>query len=222
MARLSGGSTKLGCRRNGTAQDEARMRGFDYQRLVIGYHGCDASVRDQVIQKGAQLKAFPKSYDWLGEGIYFWEHGPARALEWAQEQKRRGKLKTPAVLGAVLHLGQCFDLLDAEYTDVLAEAYPTFEEFMDICGEPLPKNRPLHAGDDDILLRDLDCAVVNWAIERLQRKGPPFHSVRGVFQEGKAAFPDSGIRLRSHIQIAVRDPACVLGYFLPSSERNDA
>ncbi len=207
-------------------QNDARcthMRGFDYQRLVIGYHGCDAAVRDQVIQKGAQLKAFPKTYDWLGEGIYFWEHGPARALEWAQQQKVRGRLKTPAVLGAVLHLGQCFDLLDAEYTDVLAEAYPQFkQEVLEFWGDPLPKNRPLHANDDDILLRDLDCAVVNWTIEELQRKGTPFHSVRGVFQEGKAAFPDSGIRLRSHIQIAVRDPACVLGYFLPSSERHDA
>lgn len=199
------------------------MRGFDYQRLVIGYHGCDAFVRDQVIQKGAQLKAFPKTYDWLGDGIYFWEHGPARALEWAHGQKKRGRLKTPAVLGAVLHLGQCFDLLDASYTDVLAEAYPQFkQEVLEFWGDPLPKNRPLDANDDDILLRDLDCAVVNWTIEELQRKGTPFHSVRGAFREGEPVFPDSGIYRRSHIQIAVRDPACVLGYFLPSSERHEA
>ena len=176
-----------------------------------------------MIQRGAQLKAFPKTYDWLGDGIYFWEHGPARALEWAQEQKKRGRLKTPAVLGAVLHLGQYFDLLDVEYTDVLAEAYPKFEQgVMRFWGEPLPKNKPTSADDDDILLRNLDCAVVNWTIDELIKEGATFHSVRGVFQEGKAVFPDSGIRRRSHIQIAVRGAACILGYFLPSSDQHDA
>lgn len=103
------------------------MREFDYQRLVIAYHGCDAATRDAVIQKGGQLKIQPKDYDWLGHGIYFWEHGPARALEWAKTQKKRGNVKTPAVLGAVLHLGRCFDLLDAKYTDVLADVYLGFE-----------------------------------------------------------------------------------------------
>ncbi len=196
------------------------MREFDYQRLVIGYHGCDATVRDKVIQKGHQLKVFPKRYDWLGQGIYFWEHGPARALEWAKEQKKRGKLKTPAVLGAVLHLGSCFDLLDAEYTDVLTQAYPLFVDSMKAAKTTLPTNKPADANDKDHLLRDLDCAVVNWTIGRLEKAGTAhFHSVRGVFQEGLEVFPESGIRRRSHIQIAVRDPACILGYFQPPSKR---
>ena len=86
-------------------------------------------------------------------------------------------------------------------------------------GTPIPGNEPLHVADDDRLLRKLDCAVVNWTIKRLEEGGDMrFHSVRGVFQEGEAAFPDSGIRRRSHIQIAVRNPACILGYFLPSSK----
>lgn len=192
------------------------MRAFDYQRLVIAYHGCDAAIRDEVIQKGGQLKVYPKDYDWLGHGIYFWEHGPARALEWAKEQKKRGNVKTPAVLGVVLHLGRCFDLLDAEYTDVLAEIYPLFAESMHVGNIPMPQNRSLNTTDQDQLLRHLDCAVLNWTIEQLEKQGAaPFHSVRGVFQEGAVVFPESGIRRRSHIQIAVRDPACILGYFQP-------
>jgi hypothetical protein len=195
------------------------MREFDYQRLVIGYHGCDKAVRDKVIQKGDSLKAQPKSYDWLGHGAYFWEHGPARALEWATQQKRRGKIDQPAVLGAVLHLGRCFDLLDSDYTDLLAETYPVFCQTMKEAGTPIPNNEPLTPADDDRLLRKLDCAVVNWTIEQLEEgRDIRFHSVRGVFQEGAAVFPDAGIRRRSHIQIAVRDPACILGYFLPASD----
>jgi hypothetical protein len=47
------------------------------------------------------------------------------------------------------------------------------------------------------------------------RIGIAFDAVGGVFQEGKPAFRGSALRLRSHIQIAVRDPGCILGYLKP-------
>ena len=37
------------------------------------------------------------------------------------------------------------------------------------------------------------------------------------FHEGVPAFQGSGIHTKSHIQVAVRDPACILGYFKPTS-----
>lgn len=96
------------------------MNPLIYERQVFVYHGCDAAVRDRVIQRGGVLQMSRNDYDWLGPGIYFWEHGPERAMEWAREQKKRGKIEKPAVLGAVLNLGQCFDLLDAANTEVLS------------------------------------------------------------------------------------------------------
>ena len=50
----------------------------------------------------------------------------------------------------------------------------------------------------------------------MRRRGKVFDTVRGVFQEGVATFEGSGIRLESHIQIAVRSPAVILGVFRPS------
>jgi len=50
--------------------------------------------------------------------MYFWENGPSRALDYAQELKNRpaGKVKNsieePAVIGAIIQLGNCLDLLD--------------------------------------------------------------------------------------------------------------
>jgi hypothetical protein len=41
----------------------------------------------------------------------------------------------------------------------------------------------------------------------------PIDTVRGVFVEGVAAYPGSGIREKTHIQIAVRNGACVKGVF---------
>src|SRR5262249_2886859 len=53
----------------------------------------------------------PSINDWdgLGHGIYFWEHAPERALRWARE-RYRGRRQRPAVVGAHLQLGRCFDL----------------------------------------------------------------------------------------------------------------
>jgi predicted dehydrogenase len=49
-------------------------------------------------------------WDWLGHGIYFWERAPRRALRWALERYPTLSQR-PAVLGAYLQLGRCFDLL---------------------------------------------------------------------------------------------------------------
>jgi len=59
-----------------------------YQRTVIGYHGCDESVVKDVLLRGRTLRPSENDYDWLGRGIYFWEHGPRRAYEWAQHSMK--------------------------------------------------------------------------------------------------------------------------------------
>lgn len=151
---------------------------FQYQRLILAYHGCDKAVADEVLIKGSSLKSSQKSYDWLGNGIYFWEHGPERALEWAQASKN----------------------------------------VMRGMGQEVPKNESLNPDDRDLLLRRLDCSVLNWALDSLdQNQGnSSYDSVRGLFQEDEPAFEGSAIKLKSHIQIAVRNPSCILGYFRPS------
>jgi hypothetical protein len=84
-----------------------------YQRIVVGYHGCDAAVVERVLAGKVRLSLSSNAYDWLGEGIYFWEHGPRRAYEWAIEQARLGaaKVKNPSLLAARIDLGVCLDLL---------------------------------------------------------------------------------------------------------------
>jgi hypothetical protein len=47
----------------------------------------------------------------------------------------------------------------------------------------------------------------------LAEEGLRYDTVRCAFVEGRPAFPGSGIRSESHIQIAVRNPACVVGGF---------
>jgi hypothetical protein len=80
---------------------------------------------------------------------------------------------------------------------------------------PLPKN--IKAADsikNDKLIRQLDCAV----IEYLMDENKSFDSVRGIFTEGKELYPGAGFRDKDHIQICIRNPNCIKGYFLPLAE----
>ena len=47
------------------------------------------------------------------------------------------------------------------------------------------------------------------------KDGYHHQTVRGVFVEGEPAYEGAGIYTKTHIQIAVGDSSCILGYFLP-------
>lgn len=191
-----------------------------YQRAIIGYHGCDRTVVETVLLRHEGLKPSCHDYDWLGSGIYFWEYGRHRAMDWATNVSRRRPdvVRDPAVLGAHIHLGVCLDLLDLRFTEKLGELYPSFEATFRLQGLALPRNEPAHGNDRDLVRRKLDCAMLNWAIPLIESElGVRFQTVRGVFQEGVAAYPGSGILRKSHIQVVVRDRGNILGYFLPEA-----
>ena len=193
---------------------------FAYHRLIVGYHGCDRSTLEQVLLRGESLGPSSNPYDWLGTGIYFWEHGYERALEFARWKQSRGEVENPAVLGAYVHLGRCFDLTDTWATHQLGRYHDDLVQRLTASERAVPVNRKAGPNDFDLVLRHLDCAVINYALASMDRRslggGPFFQTVRGVFVEGPPAFPGAGIHIKSHVQVAVRDPACILGYFLPA------
>lgn len=42
-----------------------------------------------------------------------------------------------------------------------------------------------------------------------------YDSVRGVFEEGLEPYPGSAFKEKTHIQVCVRNPNCIKGYFAP-------
>lgn len=185
--------------------------------LTIGFHGCDQSVVDKVIAGKENLLASINDYDWLGSGIYFWENNEERALEWAVELSKRpgSSVKQPAVIGAIIDLGYCFDLTDTAYLKELKKSYDFALEFSRISGIPMPVNKTL-GNSTDLLLRKLDCYVIQ-TTHRINREANKraYDSVRGVFWEGKPLYPNAGFAEKNHIQICICNPNCIKGYFLP-------
>ncbi len=50
---------------------------------------------------------------------------------------------------------------------------------------------------------------------RGDRSQVPFDSVRGAFSEGKPLYTDARIMAQTHIQLCVRNPKSIRGYFRP-------
>jgi hypothetical protein len=179
----------------------------EFQRIVVGYHGCDQEIGIAVLLGEKSIKKSNNKYDWLGEGIYFWEYSPQRALEFANEQKSRNKVKIPFVLGAYIHLGRCFDSTDTRYTGQLTEAFNAWERFLKAENMPMPENKKGSTGGEDLVLRYRDCALLNWYMRIMDEKskGCYYQTVRGVFVEGGPVYSGSKFYTKTHIQIAVRD-----------------
>jgi hypothetical protein len=182
-----------------------------FARIVVGYHGCLAKLaRDLLGGKKSigEWRPSANDWDWLGNGIYFWEHAPERALRWARERygARRG-----AVIGAYIQLGRCFDLLNEAITSLLGETYEQLARACAAQGGSLPRNRGREGK-----LRELDCLVVNTCIRELRLRGTEYDTVRAAFLEGKPVYPTAAFSRESHIQVAVRNSACILGVFRPN------
>ena len=187
-----------------------------YPSFVLGFHGCDRAVGEAVLNGDiAHLDPSRNDYDWLGEGIYFWESSPARALDFARERAEggrnsRGEINEPFVVGAILDLGRCFSTTEMAALALLTEAYRTLQSNSEDGGEPLPTNGA------SLKTRRLDCAAFNLMHSLLEDNGrAPYDTIRAAFWEGGELFPGSGFRQADHTQICVRNLDCVLGYFRP-------
>ena len=168
-------------------------------RTVVGFHGCTRDIAVKILSEN-RLVTSTNTYDWLGEGIYFWEYAPYRALDWAQALCARHGGK-PAVIGVTIRLGRCLNLLDTRHSDELIHAYRDVEQRY--TGRRLPRN--LDSG-----AYMLDCAVVDTYCDLIRIEGgAPYQTVRGSYPEGEPVYPGSKILSLAHTQIAVRDASCL-------------
>ena len=85
------------------------MNFISYPLTVYAFHGCDREIAEAVLSGRQELKASENRWDWLGSGVYFWENAPERAYQWAVDMGKRN----PAVVGAVVQLGTCLNLMES-------------------------------------------------------------------------------------------------------------
>jgi hypothetical protein len=177
--------------------------------FVLAYHGCDRAIADLLLS-GEPPTPSHNSYDWLGDGVYFWESNPLRALEFVREKAllKNSGIANPAVVGGIIELGMCLDLTTSSGVDWMRTAFHSLAEIAARNGAEMPRNNP------DGLRRNLDRAVIQQLHVVLEESQlPPVDTVKGVFIEGNPIYPGSGFYEKTHIQIAVRNLDCIKGVF---------
>lgn len=183
--------------------------------LILGFHGTDKSIVNDILLGNKELEPSENSHDWLGNGIYFWDNSPSRAMEWAKTQSLNplSKINEPAVIGAIIDLGYCLDLLDYKNSQLLIKGHRWLCQMVEDAKVSLPKNTGHNA---DLLNRKLDCAVIQ-SLHQMNKINSEknFDSVRGVFWEGEPIYKDGFFMEKNHIQICIRDLNCIKGYFSP-------
>lgn len=180
---------------------------------ITGFHSCDREIGLAILNGEMSLNPSNNDYDWLGPGIYFWEQNPQRALQYAIQcakgkQHYNGSIRIPFVLGALIEVGYCLNLLEPDSGEILKKAHSSLQKVMRHAGKKMPENIKAN--------RALDCAVIQYvhhsnSIESL----PPYDSVRSAFVEGSPVYPQSTFTDRLHIEICIINTDCIQGYFLP-------
>ena len=186
--------------------------------IVLGYHGCDRAVGESILAGEIALKSSKNKHDWLGNGIYFWENNPKRAWDWAKFMAKsptfKERVKEPFAIGAAIDLGNCLDLTESESLGLVKAAYEELAFMSEIFELPLPENKSSHQGDDDLVKRYLDCAVINYLHAlRAEDDLEEFSTVRAHFAEGGELYPGARIQAKTHIQICVRKSRQIRGFF---------
>jgi hypothetical protein len=188
------------------------MRFDDYHRTIVGYHGTRLSVARDIVNRRRTFKFSRNRDDWLGHGIYFWEYAPQQAYWWAERRKRRQNWNEPiAILASMIRLGFCFDLLDPYNVKYLKEIHEEYRATATAAGRAIPANANHR--------KYLDCAVFQYAYAVIENseEGSTVDSSRAVYVptgDEKRIWRRSWVSDGAHIQVCVRNPACILGTWL--------
>ena len=177
---------------------------LDYNRTIVGYHGTSKTRAEQIV-RNQSFNASRNKHDWLGHGMYFWEHAPKQAWWWATR-----KFGTDAaVVASMIRLGNCLDMLDPDNARLLKQ----FHDLMEV---------PLRLSANWNTKKYRDCAVFEAYFTAIEdRSEPRIDTSRGVYvpTPGGSGVEGGGYRLwkgswltfDAHIQVSVRSPSCILG-----------
>jgi hypothetical protein len=169
---------------------------------VYGFHGTSIEAASSILEGG--FRSSRNEYDWLGDGVYFFQDAPTRAWEWATALFGA----EAAVVGARIRCdpNEWMDLLDIRWATTLADVHDAFLAELKRSDLPLPRQTTgAHR---------LDRAVINYAVGILEQQQVIIRAVRAAFAEGASVFPGSALFDRAHVQIAVRDMTLIEAVWL--------
>jgi hypothetical protein len=173
----------------------------NHRNVVLAYHGTSPESSEIILEPSkATAERFlisENDTDWLGNGVYFFQDAPYRAEEWPRiRQPPPRRTLNPVVLCAEIDLADCLDLIDIKAAKEIMYWYPQMKIDFHRTKRSLPKN----TGGK----RNLDRALINYAVQQMEKRGRRINTVRAAFTEGWSIVPGSKLYSHAHVQIVVR------------------
>jgi hypothetical protein len=161
---------------------------LQYDRTVIAFHGTDGHTADKLV-RGEPFEESDTEDEWLGTGIYFWEHAPKQAWNWATRIRGHGRL----------------DMCDPGNVALLRAYKDDMVAGLRGARQPVPKNHRRHM--------KLDCAVFNYVYNASVESDTAIDSFRAVYvpvDNKMRVWKTSWIYAETHVQISVRERSNIL------------
>ena len=157
-------------------------------------------------------------YDWLGDGIYLFEDDWRHAVYFAQRARdnparayTRRPIRQHAVIGVALRIRLWLDMCTQEGIHEYVDAHTDLQN----SGTSLRVNRRSQDDDPDLILRPMDRQIINHIHALRRSRGQPsYDAVRSHFVQGSPLLETAGFKRDTHVQLALRNQDCVLGYFM--------
>ena len=145
---------------------------------LIGHHGTSRERAETILAEG--FTASQNSYDWLGDGVYFWQDAPLQAMEWASKN-----FGTDAcVVESTIEIRDFINLLDVEWMSWLTDVHDEFLKELRRAGRSPPNQSEM--------AHRLDRAVINFGVKILEDAGLLARGVIGAFREGRPVLHKLG------------------------------
>lgn len=122
------------------------MSSQEPENIILGYHGTSSDAADRILEGGFQISR--NSYDWLGDGVYFFQDAPDRAWEWARQHHG----DDAAVISAEIQITDCMDLLNPRWTRLLSDSYNSYLKNLKDSGQDIPsQSQGAHRLDREVI-----------------------------------------------------------------------
>lgn len=193
--------------------DEYRSHHF----WACGFHATDGDAA-ALIRQPIDFRESTSEGDWLGRGIYFWQDAPHWPWEWLDQKadrnsdfRQRLQQHGKAVIGVLIDLADCLDLLDTYWNDVISSsvdsAHTRLADLKKALGQPMPTQ---DWDPEAPRWNPLDSALINFVTEDLAEElRIPFTAVRCPFIEGTPFFRGSALWTKAHVAISLREPTAI-------------
>jgi hypothetical protein len=172
-----------------------------------------ARQADAIEKSGFQVKT--NRYDWLGQGIYFFERSARRAKDWANKRNPNAEVcVVTAEIACGVNGRNCLNLASREGVDPL-------EEFFKGIAITLPRERIVGFRRTPKAYQRFSCEIFDRFCERMAEIGWDIHVIRSpfgeddyIFSDPDGAFPTAQLQKKARVQIAVRDCCAIRRYWL--------